>query len=161
MTDLVTTDSVRAALGVSAQELPDAVLTNSIYSTRLREDLRDLNTQIISDFAMISALTVRTADQDRFLDLMQAYAAYNVAQQCLGALPMFAPLTIKDEKAELTRNVNPYEQLGRDIGAVLSAMRSRLQKAYALINTAAQPPAAIVEVFGVAVGLSTDPVTGA
>jgi hypothetical protein len=160
MANLVTTDSVRAVLGVSAQELPDSVLTNSIYSVRLSEDLRDLNSQMVSDFITISALASPTPDQTRFIDLLQTYAAYNVARQCLVSLPMFAPLTIKDEKAELTRNVNSYAQLKTDVGEVLSIMRTRLLTAYTAVNSSALAPTVTDRVFGLAVGLGTDPVTG-
>jgi hypothetical protein len=83
-----------------------------------------------------------------------------VARQCLNSLPMFSPLTIKDEKAELTRNVDAYKNLKADVGAVLSAMRTRLLSAYTLINTDALAPTVTDRVWGLAVGLGTDPVTG-
>lgn len=159
--NLVTTDSVRAVLGVSAQELPDAVLTNPIYATQLREDMLDMHAQMVADFATISALTNATSDQERFLDLAQAYAAYNVANQCLTGLPMFAPQTIKDEKSELTRNDDFYERLREDVGAVLAKLASRLRRAYAAVNVGAPVAAPVTPVFAAAVGLSADPVTGA
>lgn len=158
--NLVTTDSVRAVLGVSSKELPDTVLSNPIYATRLKEDLYDLDPQMVTDFASIGALPSPTPNQQRFLDLIETYAAYNVAQQCLISLPMFSPMTIQDEKAALIRNTNAYAQLKDDVGAVLSLMRVKLQKVYATINPAALAPAAVERIFGVAVGLGTDPVTG-
>lgn len=158
--NLVTTDSVRAVLGVSAQELPDTVLTNPIYATQLREDMLDLHPQMVADFATISALNSVTDDQGRFLDLAQAYAAYNVATQCLTSLPMFAPQTIMDEKAQLTRNPDFYKTLRADVGAVMSKLASRLQRAYTAINASALPPSDTVRVLGVAVGLGSDPVIG-
>jgi hypothetical protein len=158
-TNLVTTDSVRAVLGVSAKELPDTVLGSQVYSTRLREDLIDMHPQIISDFAAIGALASPTSDQQRFLDLMETYAAYNVAKQCLDALPMFSPLTIKDEKAELTRNVDSYKNLKADVSAVLSLMKGKLQKAYAAVNPDAPAPTPVDRIWGVSVGLGSDPVT--
>lgn len=158
--NLVTTDSVRAVLGVSAQELPDTVLTNPIYATKLREDMYDLHPQMLTDFATIGTLTNVSSDQERFLDLAQAYAAYNVAQQCLTSLPMFSPLTIKDEKAELTRNANFYQQTKDDVGAVLTLMRQRLQKVYVAVNPLALAPVAVDRVLVLGVGLGTDPVTG-
>lgn len=159
MIDLVTTDSVRAVLGVSAKELPDSVLASPIYSVRLREDMLDLHSQMVADFARVSVIDSPPSDEQRFLDLAQTYAAYNVAQQCLIALPMFAPLTIKDEKAELTRNTDSFRQLKEDIGAVLSLMRGRLLTSYAKINVDAPAPTAVDRVFSIAVGLGSDPVT--
>lgn len=160
MINLVTTDSVRAVLGVSAKELPDTVLGNSIYSVRLKEDMLDLHAQMVTDFARVSALPSPSKDEQRFLDLAQTYAAYNVANQCLVSLPMFAPLTIMDEKAELTRNANSFAQLKADVGAVLTLMKKRLQAAYSKINADAPAPTAVDRVLAVAVGLGFDPVTG-
>lgn len=161
MTNLVTTDSVRAVLGVSAKELPDTVLANPIYSTRLKEDLLDLHPQMVTDFSTISQIGSPSSDQQRFLDLIETYAAYNVAQQCLVALPMFAPLTIQDEKAALIRNTNSYAQLKADVGDVLTLIRVKLQTVYAVINPAAPAPVPVTRVFGVSVGIGTDPVTSA
>jgi hypothetical protein len=159
--ELVLTSSVRAILGVSSKELPDTVLTNPIYAVRLREDLRDLNTQLVADFASIGALTTRTDDQERFVELASTYAAYHVANQCLGALPMFSPLTLKDEKAELTRNVDAFKGLREDVSQVMNVMKTRLQNAYAKINSAAPAPNPTARTLLASVGLATDPVTGA
>lgn len=158
--NLVTTSSVRAVLGVSAKELPDLVLSSLIYSTKLKEDLLEMHPQLLSDFATIGALASPTSNQQRFLDLTETYAAYNVAQQCLISLPMFSPLTIKDEKAELTRNANSYLQLKKDVGAVLSMMRLKLKTIYSTINPAAPVPTATERTLAATVGLSSDPVTG-
>lgn len=159
--NLVTTDSVRAVLGVSSKELPDTVLSNSIYSVRLREAMIDLHPQIVADFATIGALASPTSDQQRFLDLAQTYAAYNVAQQCLVSLPMFSPMTIGDEKAQLIRFADAYKALKDDVGAVLSLIRTKLQNVYQVINPDALAPNQVARSWGAAVGLATDPVTGA
>jgi hypothetical protein len=161
MTDLVLTSSVRAVLGVSSKELPDSVLTNPIYATRLREDLRDMHVQLIADFARANALPQPSDDEERFLELAASYGAYHVANQCLAALPMFSPLTIKDEKAELTRNVDSFKQLRVDVPAVMSLLKTRLLKAYAAVNVDAPAPNPTTRTFAASVGLATDPVTGA
>ena len=158
--NLVTTDSVRAVLGVSMQELPDTVLSNTIYSTQLREDMIEMHPQMVADFATISALVSPTADQERFLDLAQAYAAYNVATQCLTSLPLFAPQTIQDEKAQIMRGADFYKRLRDDVGAVMSKLRSRLLNAYSVVNSGAVAPLAVDRIFGVTAGLTSDPVTG-
>lgn len=158
--NLVTTDSVRAVLGVSAKELPDTVLANSIYSVRLKEAILDLHPQMLADFNTVSGLDSPTSDQQRFLDLMETYAAYNVAQQCLISLPMFSPMTIQDEKAALIRNANAYAQLKADVGDVLTIIRVKLQTVYVAINPSALAPTPIDRVFMVGVSLGSDPVTG-
>lgn len=159
MPNIVTTDSVRAVLGVSAKELPDAVLASPIYATRLNEDLLEMDDSLVTYFTQVGALTSPTPTQQRFLDLVETYAAYNVAQQCLTSLPMFSPLTIKDEKAELTRNQNSYAQLKADVGAVLSLIKSKLLTIYPQVNPNALQYNPTARVFGVSVGIGTDPVT--
>jgi hypothetical protein len=160
MIDLVPTSGVRAVLGVSAKELPDSVLTNPIYSVRLREDLRDMSTQMMADFARINEIDEPSDDQERFLELASSYGTYHVANQCLAALPMFAPQLIADEKAQLQRTADPFKQLRIDVPAVMAMLKTRLQRAYALINDDAPAPNAVDRIFAVTTGLGTDPVTG-
>lgn len=158
--NLASPDSVRAVLGVSLEELPDIVLADPIYATRLREDIFDMNDQLLADYATALAASPQSSAQARFVDLTQAYAAYNVAQQCLIALPLFSPLTIKDSKSELTRGADFYKALKDDVGFVLSTLRTRLLTVYPQINPSASAPPAVDRVWAAGVGLSSDPVTG-
>jgi hypothetical protein len=158
--ELVLTTSVRAVLGVSAKELPDSVLTNPIYSTQLREAMIEMHPSMVADFATAAALASPSAKQQRFLDLASTYAAYHVANQCLGALPMFSFQTIMDEKAELTRNVDAFKNLREDVTASLSVLKRRLQSAYADVNPAAPAPNPTTRTWAAAVGLASDPVVG-
>ena len=159
--DFTSTASVRAVLGVSEKEIRDDVLLDPIYSVRLTEGLRDLNSQISADYLVAVAVVeaARTATQQRFVDLVQSYSAYYIANVCLGAVSMFAPTVIKDSRSELQRNDDPYKTLRTDVPASLAWIRSRLLAVYALIN----PSAAVVPVariMALASPLGASPVTG-
>jgi methionyl-tRNA synthetase len=157
---LVSTADVRAVLGVSAKELTDAVLTRSIFSVRLREDMLEMHSQLVADFATIGSLDTRTDIQERFVELASAYAAYHVANQCLAALPMFSFQSILEEKAEYVRATDPFKLLRQDVQAVLAVMKRRLQAAYAAVNPSAPVTSAAARTLVVSVGLASDPVLG-
>lgn len=158
-TDLTTSSAVRAVLGVSEQELPDDVLLEPIYMTLLTEDLRAIHPQLITDFAAAAAIEARTDEQERFVSLVQMYAAYHIAKRCLGALPMFAPRVIKDARSELQRSDDPYTGLKADVTATLPVLKVRMRGVYALVNPAVQIPTAL-ERIRVLVAVPINPVTG-
>jgi hypothetical protein len=160
-TDITSTAEVRAVLGVSEKELRDDVLLLPLYSTRLTEALRDLHTQLLADYASAAALDSRTDDQQRFVDLVQAYASHHIATQCLGALPMFAKQQVTDGKNALQRVADPYAQLRKDVPSVLYILKVRLRGAYAGINPDATPPLPAEQLAALAATRGTDPVTGA
>lgn len=159
-TDLTSTADIRSALGVSEKELPDTVLQNPIYTTKLMEALRDMHPSLFADFAATAAIVTRTEVQERFVTLTQAYSAYHIAAQCLPAIDMIAPQTIKDARSELSRQDNASEQLKKDLADSLKFFRVRLRTVYAAINPDATVPLATERLYALAAGLGTDPVTG-
>lgn len=161
ITDFTTTNSVRAVLGVSHKEIQDVVLLNPIYDLQLTEALFQLNADMQSDFETAFAIPEadRTSTQERFVGLVQLYAAYFVADLCLGAVEMFAPITIKDSKSELTRN-DPYKTLRIDVPRSLAIIKISLMSVYALINPVALAPTAVQRISVLASPLATNPVTG-
>lgn len=159
-TDLVTTSSIRAVLGVSEKELRDDVLIDTIYATLLQEDLLQLHASIITDYELAYAEDPRTELEQRFVDMMQTYSAYQVASQCFGSVAMFAPVTIKDSRSELTRTADPHAQLKENILASLVLLRKRLRAVYLLVNPAATIPVTTARTMVTAAPLGTNPVTG-
>jgi len=160
-TDIATTADVRAVLGVSAKELPDSVLATPTYMTLLTESIRDLHAQMLTDYAATVALDPKTDAQQRFVDLLQAYGAHHVANQCLGAVAMFAPMLISAaNKSQLQRVADPYQQLRTDVPAVLNILRSRLRSAYAALNPDATPPSPAQRLYAMGVTPTANPITG-
>lgn len=160
--DLTSTAEVRAVLGVSEKELRDDVLLLPLYSTRLVGDIEALHAQMLADFVTTAALATRTDDQQRFVDLLQAYAAYNVARQCLGAVAMFAPQLISAAaKSTAQRVADPYARLREDVPATMHILKTRLRSAYARLNPDATPPTAAERLYATAVTPAVNPITGA
>ena len=156
-----TPTSVREVLGVSDAEISDATLNGSVYAFHLDEALLALHANLATDFATAKAAPAPTPQQKRFVTLVETYAAYVVAGEATGRIEMFAPQVIKDARSELQRVEDPFAALRADVAAMRATLRGKLQQAYALINPAAPAPAAArPRVIG-AVGLGTNPVTGA
>lgn len=159
LTTYTTYDEVRAVLGISPEEIPDATLALQIYSTQLDEDLRDVSTDLASTFATINALTSPTADQTRFLHLASSFAAYSVAQSLLGGLQLFAPQQITDGKTHQIRVQDPFKDLRENIAGSYTYIKTRLEAAFAVVSPTHTAPDAVTRVFIGSVGLATDPVT--
>lgn len=160
LTDITTPAEVRAVLGVSAAELEDGVLLGHTFLVRLTEDLREIHAQILIDFQAAKAKDSLSDDEQRFVDLVQAYSEYNVARQCLASLDMFAPERITDGKAERQLTTDPYAQLRKDVPQVLGMLRVKLRSAYAKVNTDAPAPTAIERLLVLAATPSLNPITG-
>lgn len=160
-TNLASTASIRSVLGVSERELRDDVLLDPTFSVLLNEDLYAISPDLVADYEIADAVDPKTTIQQRFVDLTQTYAAYQIALQCCNSVSMFAPETIKDSRSELTRGADFYKTLRADIQATLKTLRVLLRSAYAAINPIYTPPTAIERIRVVAVPLGIDPVTGA
>jgi predicted NBD/HSP70 family sugar kinase len=160
-TDITSTAEVRAVLGVSEKELHDDVLLLPLYTTQLTGDIDALHAQMLADFAATAPLATKTDDQERFVNLVQAYAAYHIAKQCLGAVAMFAPARISAAgKSEAERVPDAYAQLRIDVPTTLSILRTRLRAAYARLNPDATPPAPAERLAALAATPGTSPITG-
>jgi len=160
LTEFTTPDSIRSVLGVSAKELEDTTLLQKRYETMLIEDVLALHAQMLEDFRTTFALPTKTDDEQRFLDLFEAFAAHQVAKQCLGSIEMFAPRRITDGKSELERSTDPYKRLRDDVAAVLNILRIRLREAYARINPDATPPAPAERLAAIVSTPAFNPITG-
>jgi len=161
VTDITTTADVRAALGVSEKELRDEVLLAPMYITLLTEDVNALHPSMLTDFGALIGLDPKTEAQQRFTDLLSAYASYHIAKQCLGAVAMFAPVLINAaNKSQIQRSTDPYAQLRVDVPAMLARYRALLQKAYAAVNPDAAVPAVVKRTYATGAPLGTDPITG-
>lgn len=161
-TDLTSTSSVRAALGVSERELRDQVLQNPIYMTMLTESLHSIHVDLFDTYIIVSAIVEasRTRTQQRFVDLIQTYSAYHIAVQCLGSVAMFAPLVIKDDRTEVQRTDDPYKHLRTDLVDTLAALLRSLAAVYGLIVPDSIPALRSTRINIVIAPLAVNPVTG-
>ncbi len=154
---------IRAVLGVSTTELPDTVLLLPIYSTLVELAIEDVNPDIPSQFAIVSAITPPlTAKQQRFLDLVKLYAPYALANELLVSLPLFAVKDLTDGRASFGRQSDPYADVREGVQGSLQNLRVRLGVAYqALVPGAAVDIAVATFTTATTAGLAIDPVTNA
>lgn len=132
--DYTTTDSVRAVLGVSEDEVEDVTLALQMYSDSLDLAMDGIDPDLQDTYTTVKAVDSPTKDQKRFLKQVTLYAAYQVASQCIAQLPMFAPILIQDGKGEQRRMLDPYEGLKVAIPAMMARLTSALVASLALVE---------------------------
>lgn len=151
-----TPDEIRAVLGVSDEELADAVILLPTYDKALRLDLYAVDSGLETLYTSKKGSAL-PADE-MFLTLTDLFATYSVAKHLTESLPNFAPRTISDGKASMQRQLNPEELVIRAVREGYQKYRTQLLAAVAsftatTISSAA--PVFMVTARGV------DPVTGA
>lgn len=132
LTDYTTYNEIRAALGVSDDELDDATLALNVYSAGLEEDLFDVSPSMISTFTEINEKDEgdRSDKERRVLSLTRLFATYSVAKQLGTALPMFSPKSMSDGKASMSRfSGEPYKDVLKGLSEQYDLFRGRLVKA--------------------------------
>ena len=162
ITDYTTPSDIRAALGVSEDELEDTTISLEVYAVAVEADLRDLRVSFLTDYETVKALPSPTDAQEWFLKVTQLFVTYSAARQLLSGLPLFAPKTITDGKASADRfATNPYADTIASVNEKYAAARARL-----VVALEAAVPAQTVTITSfrplIAVAASqVDPVTGA
>lgn len=151
-------DEVRSVLGVEDDELSDSTLALGVYYNHLLEALGDVNPLVVSLFDEVGELPDKTPTQERFLRLVRTFSTYAVAKQFTTSLPMFAPRSIGDGKATMSRFPNPYKETIEGIEEQFTLTQNRLQQVVDELtseNRGVEPRR-----FFIGVGLAQDPVTG-
>jgi hypothetical protein len=152
-------DEVRAALGVSTNELDDTTLALSLYDSGLTEELEAISANLPGAYTTVAALTTRTAVQQRLFRMTRLFAIYAVAKQLLPGLPMFAPKDITDGKAAAGRFSNdPYKVTIDEVKKQYELNKQRLEDAFILYNSGS-----VITTLRTYVSVSnagSDPVTG-
>jgi hypothetical protein len=158
LTDYTTYNDVRAALGVSEEDIPDEVLSLNLYGDTLTQEFEEISLTLESTYISTIALPTPTDIEVRFISACSLFAAYSVAKQLTAAMPLFAAKQVTDGKAQVSRFDNPYKDVIAQVTAQYEKARSRLVAAYGLIVSVTTVVAPKVY-FGV-VSPSVDPVTG-
>ncbi len=160
--DYTTYDDIRAALGVSSDELSDATLSLAVYEYSLASEIRAISRQLASDAATVSAIDegTRTATEQELVEVMSLFCTYTVARQLLPSLPLFSPKEQSDGKASLSRySTDPYRETMKRVEQEYARFRADLQAVYAdykATSTTTSTP----RVYMVVSSPSSDPVTG-
>lgn len=130
LTLYTTYDDIRAALGVSDEELEDATLALRLYADHLDADLDDISYDLRSTFQTTLQKTVKTDIENRFLQATRMFAVYSVSKALTTSLPMFSPKSVEDGKARVDRFNDPYKKTITEVGAQYERWRNRLLLAY-------------------------------
>ena len=96
-----TYDDIRAALGVSDEELEDGVLGLQLYEDSLSFELSDIHPDLDALHTTLESTPVLTSAQERFMAACRGFATYAVARSLTSTLPMFGPKSIEDGKARM------------------------------------------------------------
>ena len=159
LTTYTTYADIRAALGVSDEELEDSTLALRLYDDYLTQELEDVNLLIPETFTTTQAKSAPTAQETRFLTTCSLFATFAVARQLTSALPLFAAKDVTDGKAAVGRFDNPYRDVIKSVNEQYEKQRNRLVAALAAIGTVST--ATTARVYMAVVSPSSDPVTGA
>ncbi len=158
LTDYTTYNDIRAALGVSTTDLPDAALSLNLYKLNLTQEFEAIDLTLESTYASVKADLTPTAAESRFLAACDLFATYAVAKQLTASLPMFSLKQLTDGKAQGTRFDNPYKDAIEDILDQYDTAKARLIESFSAISLVAV--ATTVKSYFAIVPPATDPVVG-
>lgn len=157
VTGFTTYDSIRAVLGLSDKELPNATLCDEIYAAQLAVDMAAVSEDLEADYT--TAFNLTTLAAVNFVSATRAFAAHAVAYRCITALWSLAPKSLTDGKAGFIRASDSIEALGKRVESAFLLSRASLKRAYATYKGAGAP-VPVVMVVGDGGAGSYDPVTG-
>lgn len=163
LADYTSFHEVRAALGVSDEELSDATLSLPMYEVSLLAEMREISATFRSQYATahLKVPADRSEEETWFIQTARLFSTYSVARHLLSTLPLFSPKEISDGKAHQTRySTDPYK-------ATISAVKEQYER-YRTVALAAfsslqqvSNPARVAPVFLAISSPNSDPVTGA
>lgn len=161
LVDFTDYDDIRAALGVSEEELEDHTISLPLYEINLKAEIRRADATALAAFSDLPPDPDNyTDDQRTFAESMRFFATYAVAKHLTSTLPLFSPKEISDGKSHLTRYAqNPYKDT---IDAVLGLYEQSKQDMLASLVaiTAVSAPVATIRTIIKAARPNFDPVTG-
>lgn len=161
LSEFTTFGDVRAALGVTSDELEDATLSLRLYDFSLRADLDSINSELINTFRSIAAETNPTDDEIKLQEMVQLFSTYSVAKHLTTSLPMFSFKEVTDGKASDTRSSESYLATIELVGRLYDQYRTELVRRLSTVLTGSPSVSAPALRSYVLVGLpSRDPVTG-
>jgi len=160
LSDYTTFLEIRAALGVSSTELPDEVLAIPSHEVIATMALEDVSALIPDYYVTMVALSSKTKDQQRFIDLVKLYTTYVIAKSLLTSLPLFSVRSLTDGRASFERFVGPFQDTRDGVDASLISLKYRLAAVYTALTSIGVAPRASF-IVALSSSLAIDPVTNA
>lgn len=159
LTEYTSYADVRAALGVSEEEIDDETLDLPIFGTLLDEALLEVNAAVLPAWNGLPADADRTADEARFAALVSLFSTYAVAYELLNSAELFGFLKVADGRASTERTTDAFKNLRANIAAMRKRVKALLLAALLVIEPETSIPTVSASIFVSAVGGATDPVT--
>lgn len=161
LTEYTTYAEVRAALGVSEEEIDDATLELQMYESLLEEDLDGISPLVHTTWAALPEdESLRTADEAKFAQRLRLYSTYSVASELLTSVELFGFLKVADGRASTERRPQAFDTIKGNVHAMKLKARAWLLASLELLvpGTPVTPAGSISWTSSVAP--ATDPVTG-
>lgn len=160
VSDFTTYAEVRAALGVSEEEIDDATIETGLYQVSLQEDLLALDPTIFAHYTVLdSDPDSQSALQQRFYGLTRLYATYCVAFHLLDSVNLFGYLKVTDGRAEVQRAKDAFATLRANITAMRTRVGNLLLNALNGLDPSVTLPTAVTLSLVGSAGIPFDPVT--
>lgn len=160
LTEYTTYDDIRAALGVSEEELSDETLGLDLHLTLLEEAVLDANAALPAAWdALPDDADTWTADEKLFAARFKLFATYSVAYSLLDSAELFGFLKVADGRASTERVPKSYENLRTNVTAMFVRVKAKLLAALLLVDPLATVTTAAAMSYVSAVPGGTDPVT--
>jgi len=153
-----TYDDIRAALGVTDEELEDDVLGLQLYEDNLRFELDDVHPDLATLHTTLESTPVLTSAQERFMAACRGFATYAVARSLTSTLPMFGPKSIEDGKARMERFADPYKATIEAVNKSYATWKARLEAAYGTLMSTSKPT--VFMSYAVSATPTYNPITG-
>lgn len=154
-----TYDDIRAALGVSDEELGDDVLSLQLYEDSLRFELDDVHPDLAALHTTLESTPVLTLAQERFMAACRGFSTYVVARALTSTLPMFGPKSIEDGKARMERFADPYKATIEAVNKSYATWKARLEAAYGTLMSTSR--STVFMSYAVSATPTYNPITGA
>lgn len=161
LADYTTFAEIRAALGVSDEEIDDETLGLELYEIRLEEDLRALSPVALSTWSALPGVDSRTADETRYGRLFKLYATYSVAYGLTDNAELFGFLKVADGRASTERTAKAFDNLRMNLAGRVTTFGNLLVDALSTLVPAVPAPLNEFPLWVSSTGTATDPVTGA
>lgn len=158
--DYTSFDDIRAALGVSIDEISDTTLSLNLFAFNLVSELEGISLGLMPYYEPLTQ-TIVTLDTDiRFVQSVNLFSTYAVAKQACASLPMFSPKEQNDGKSSLVRfSLDPYKVTIGRISEQYEAAKTKLEAAFGATQNTGAPIATTRPYMSVA-SPTYDPVSG-
>jgi hypothetical protein len=152
-------NEIRAALGVSEEEVPDGDLELPTRLTLLEEAITDLHPGLLPLWSTLPDESLRSAEQSRFAKLLSLYATYAVAADLLVTVELFGYQKVADGRASTERSEKAFENLRGNVQGMLKRLGTKLLAALVELAPETVVTADDGMIYVSSTGIVSDPVT--